>query len=154
MQRTWITRGRVLIATLWVGSLWAIGYLAAPTLFTTLPDRALAGTIAGSLFRSESWLSGTCGVLLLILQSLQNERAVIDQRKELRLIATMLACTLIGYFALQPFMASLREVAAAAGGVMTPDAKLQFGILHGASMGIYLIESLLGVVLILKVQRS
>jgi len=85
---------------------------------------------------------------------LQNERAVIDQRKELRLIATMLACTLIGYFALQPFMASLREVAAAAGGVMTPDAKLQFGILHGASMGIYLIESLLGVVLILKVQRS
>ena len=154
MQKTWIARARVLIATLWVGSLWAIGYLAAPTLFATLFDRALAGTVAGSLFRSESWLSLACGILLLILQSVQNERATIDQRKELRLIGGMLACTLIGYFALQPIMASLREAAGATGGVMTPDAKLQFGILHGASMGIYLIESLLGVALILKVQRS
>jgi hypothetical protein len=154
MQRTWIARARVLIATLWVGSLWAIGYLAAPTLFATLFDRVLAGTIAGSLFRSESWLSIACGISLLILQSLQNEHVVPDQRKELRLIAAMLACTLIGYFALQPFMTSLREAAAITGGVMTPNAKLQFGILHGASMGIYLIESLLGVALILKVQRS
>ncbi|HXA46959.1 MAG TPA: DUF4149 domain-containing protein [Burkholderiaceae bacterium] len=154
MQRTWIARARVLIATLWVGSLWAIGYLAAPTLFATLFDRVLAGTIAGSLFRSESWLSVVCAILLLILHSLQHESPAPDQRKELRLIAAMLACTLIGYFALQPFMASLRETAATTGGVMTSDAKLQFGILHGTSMGIYLIESLLGVALILKVQRS
>jgi hypothetical protein len=154
MQRSWIARARVLIATLWVGSLWAIGYLAAPTLFATLFDRVLAGTIAGNLFRSESWLSIACGISLLILQSLQSESAVPDQRKELRLIAAMLACTLIGYFALQPFMASLREAAGATGGVMTPDAKLQFGLLHGASMGIYLLESLLGVALILKVQRT
>ncbi|MCE2832533.1 MAG: DUF4149 domain-containing protein, partial [Oxalobacteraceae bacterium] len=46
---------RVLLVTFWVGSLWTVGYLAAPTLFATLPDRALAGSIAGSLFRVEAW---------------------------------------------------------------------------------------------------
>ncbi|MGH8809748.1 MAG: DUF4149 domain-containing protein, partial [Noviherbaspirillum sp.] len=46
-----VARARLLIATLWVGSLWAVGYLVAPTLFATLPDSVLAGTIAGRLFR-------------------------------------------------------------------------------------------------------
>ncbi|HEX7634207.1 MAG TPA: DUF4149 domain-containing protein, partial [Noviherbaspirillum sp.] len=50
-------RARLLIATLWVGSLWTVGYLVAPTLFATLSDRALAGMIAGSIFRLEAWLS-------------------------------------------------------------------------------------------------
>ena len=27
--------------TLWIGGLWAVGYLVAPTLFYTLADRAL-----------------------------------------------------------------------------------------------------------------
>jgi hypothetical protein len=156
MPVAWIVRTRLLITTLWVGSLWTIGYLAAPTLFATLYDRVLAGTIAGSLFRSESWLSMVCGISLLILQRLQNGRAESDQRKELelRLIIAMLLCTLIGYFALQPFMAAIREAAGTAGGVMAPDAKLRFGILHGASMGIYLLESLLGVALLFRTPPS
>jgi hypothetical protein len=33
--------------------LWAVGYLAAPTLFATLSDRVLAGTIAASLFKNQ-----------------------------------------------------------------------------------------------------
>lgn len=148
-----VSRARLLIATLWVGSLWAIGYLAAPTLFATLYDRVLAGTVAGSLFRSESWLSLACGLILLILQTMREPQGASKQRSMILLIVGMMACTLIGYFALQPFMAALREAAGSAG-VMAGDAKLQFGMLHGASMGIYLIESLLGVALILKVQSS
>ncbi len=63
---------RTLLVTLWVGSLWAIGYLAAPTLFATLADRMLAGSIAGSLFRVEAWLSVVCGLLLLGLFGLRH----------------------------------------------------------------------------------
>ena len=33
-----------IMLTLWVGSLWAVGLMVAPTLFTQLDDRALAGT--------------------------------------------------------------------------------------------------------------
>jgi len=32
-----------LAATAWVGGQWAIGYLAIPVLFLTLPDKMLAG---------------------------------------------------------------------------------------------------------------
>jgi len=32
--------------TLWVGGLWAVGYLAAPMLFYNLSDRMLAGMVA------------------------------------------------------------------------------------------------------------
>ena len=34
----------------WVGSLLAIGYIAAPVLFSQLADRSMAGTVAGALF--------------------------------------------------------------------------------------------------------
>ncbi|MDP9109581.1 MAG: DUF4149 domain-containing protein, partial [Pseudomonadota bacterium] len=42
-----------LLVVLWTGSLWTIGYLVAPTLFLTLPDSMLAGTIAARMFRVE-----------------------------------------------------------------------------------------------------
>jgi hypothetical protein len=144
------SRARLLIVTLWVGSLWTIGYLVAPTLFATLPDRVLAGTIAGSLFRIEAWVSVACAVLLVALS-----RVPVDKFGErartvpVLLVIAMLVCTLIGYFALQPFMAALRE-AAGPGGVMASEAKTRFGILHGISSGIYLIQSLLGIGLVLK----
>lgn len=138
---------RLLLITAWVGSLWAVGYLVAPTLFLTLSDRVLAGTIAGKLFRVEAWLSLAigCGLLLLLwLSRLQSD----DHKKMFKLVGAMLACTLLGYFALQPSMAALRETAA--GGALVGDALTKFGILHGIASGIYLIQSLLGVMLVLK----
>lgn len=148
-----VVRCRLLVATLWVGSLWTIGGLVAPVLFATLPDRVLAGTIAGNLFRIEAWLTVACGVLLTLLFSYRTHDDSAPLRKTLlRFALLMLACTVAGYFCLQPFMASLREAAALTGGVMSDSARTQFGILHGASMGFYLIQGLLGVGLILKLR--
>ncbi len=149
-----VVRARLLIATLWVGSLWAIGYLVAPTLFATLSDRVLAGTIAGSLFRVEAWLAVVCGICLLLLFCYRTADDHAPLRKTLlKLTLAMLLCTFIGYFGVQPFMAALRATAAATGGVMDAAAKTQFGILHGVASGIYLIQSLLGVALILKLRK-
>jgi len=145
-----LERARLLIVTLWVGSLWAIGYLAAPTLFATLYDRVLAGTVAGSLFRTEAWVSVGCAVLLLGLQAHSTHKKA--ERTETWFVIAMLACTVIGYFCLQPFMAALRENAGP-GGVMASDAHTEFAVLHGVSMVIYLIESALGAVLVLKQKR-
>ena len=149
-----VVRARLLIATLWVGSLWTVGYLVAPTLFATLSDRVLAGTIAGSLFRIEALLTLVCGVALLLLFCYRTANDSAPLRKTLlKLTLAMLLCTLIGYFGLQPFMASLRAAAASTGGVMDAAAKTQFGILHGVASGIYLIQSLLGLALISKLRR-
>ena len=86
----------------------------------------LAGTIAGSLFRIEARLSVFCAIVLgALVASAKN--AASETNVLLRLIAAMLACTLVGYFALQPSMASLRTTAGAAG-IMATDNKMQFAI--------------------------
>ncbi|RBA24039.1 DUF4149 domain-containing protein [Herminiimonas fonticola] len=149
-----MSRARLLIATFWVGTLWAVGFVVAPTLFSTLSDRALAGTIAGSLFNIVAWLSIFCAAALLALL-FQASRS--EQNKPSRglfyLIVGMVGCTLIGYFGLQPHMAELRLVLHSITDVaVVADAKKQFGILHGVSTGIYVVQSLLGAALIVKLR--
>jgi MFS family permease len=149
-----LSRARLLIATFWVGMLWAVGFVVAPTLFSTLSDRALAGTIAGSLFHIVAWLSLLCAAALvaLLFQATRSEN-LRPSKTVLYLIAGMVVCTLVGYFGLQPTMASLREVLhATADASQLVDAKKQFGILHAASTGIYIVQSLLGAALILKIR--
>ena len=142
-----VARARVLLVTIWAGSIWTIGYLVAPMLFATLADRVLAGTIAGSLFRAGAYLSLCCAALLLAL--LWFDRTWSQRTAALRLVMAMLICVLIGYFSLQPWMAALRE-AAGPGGVMEGATRMQFGMLHGVSSLIYLVQSGLAVALVLK----
>lgn len=145
-----LTRCRLLIAVLWVGALWTVGFIVAPTLFSTLADQALAGAIAGSLFRVTAWLSIVCAALLLILR--KNMDAA-NARAALWLILGMAACVLIGYFALQPQMAELRLVLhGTLDPVQVADAKKQFGILHGVSTGFYIVQSILGALLVLRMR--
>lgn len=140
---------RLLVTTLWAGSLWTVGYLVAPILFSTLSDRVLAGSIAGSIFRIEAWLSVGCGLVLLVMVVFDD--ASRERRSLLRLIVVMLLSVVVGYFGLQPWMAALRE-AAGPSGVMEGAARTQFGILHGVASLIYLFQSVLALVLVLKVR--
>ncbi len=144
-----LSRTRLLVATLWAGSLWSVGYLVAPTLFATLADRVLAGTVAASIFRSAAWLSIVCAALMLALLWRAKELDAKKRRTLLGLVGAMLVCTLVVNLGLQPQMAALRE-AAGPGGVLESAAKTQFGILHGVSSVIYLIQSVLAGFLIVK----
>lgn len=139
-----------LLTVLWVGSMLTIGYVAAPVLFTSL-DRMTAGAVAAQLFRIEGMTGAVCGVLLLVLAN-RLVRLGDDTYCRLRwLVAGMLLCVLIGYFALQPFMNALRMEALNAGVDVGHSAyATRFGILHGVSSLFYLIESLLGLVLVWK----
>ncbi len=143
-----------LIATLWCGSQWAIGYVVAPTLFAVLESRAVAGTVAGRLFHTQAWLSLVCGVLVVWLATALIARAGDAQSarcyRGLRWLAVaMMVCVLIGSFGLQPFMADLRAQAQASGVDIGQSAlAARFGMLHGISSAIYLLQSLLGVALI------
>ena len=57
----------ILIAGMWVGSILAVGYLVAPTIFTTLTDRQVAGMVAGSVFKAEAYLSIIICIALMVL---------------------------------------------------------------------------------------
>ncbi|MDR8399241.1 DUF4149 domain-containing protein [Paraburkholderia sp. USG1] len=139
-----------LFTVVWVGSLLTIGYAVAPVLFTSL-DRMTAGAVAAQLFRIEGVLGAVCGILLLGLANVLVRRGGDTYRRLRWLIASMLVCVLIGYFALQPFMNAMRVAALEAGSDVGHSAyATRFGILHGVSSLFYLIESLLGVALVWK----
>ncbi len=151
MRAYLLNLARTLLVTLWAGSLWTVGYLAAPLFFITLQDRMLAGTLAGSLFRAEAWLSLICGVLLLAI--FRADPYLPSRGACTRIVIGMLLCVLVGYFGLQPFMAEIRAAAAQAGGVMDEAMRSRFGLLHGAASAIYLLQSLLAVALVIKHRR-
>ena len=133
---------RVLL-TLWVGGMWAVGYLAAPVLFYTLSDRILAGTLAGRMFSIINYIGLAAG-LWLLLSGWLRRRSGAWPTWQLGALACMLVCIAIIQFGLQPVMAELRAQAAAAHGVLPP----RFGQLHGLSSALYLVASLLGLVLV------
>jgi hypothetical protein len=143
-------RARLLVAALWAGSLWTVGYVVAPTLFLSLHDNVLAGTIVGFLLRTEAWLSIACAVILYMMVKVSPFEPA--QKRTLSLVIVgMLACALIIYVGLQPVMAQLREAAGAAGLKGTPEGR-QFGALHGVSQLVYLVESVLAGVLLVKLR--
>lgn len=137
-----------LLTVVWVGSLLTIGYAAAPVLFTSL-DRMTAGAVAARLFRVQGILGVVCGILLLGLANLLVRRGNETYRRSRWLVAGMLVCVLVGYFALQPFMNAMRVAALEAGSDVGHSVyATRFGILHGVSSLFYLIESLLGLGLV------
>ena len=61
-----LSRLPVYAAALWWGSLTTIGFLVVPLLFMHLPTPALAGGMAAKLFTAQTWVSVTCGGILLL----------------------------------------------------------------------------------------
>jgi hypothetical protein len=133
---------------IWVGSMLTIGYGVAPTLFATL-DHTTAGDVAARLFRGEAFTGVFCGVLSLALGNVLVRRGAFAYRRFRWLLLGMLACVLIGYFAIEPFMETLREAALSEGtDVMQTAHATSFAVLHGVSSVFYLVESLLGIALV------
>ncbi|WP_423370643.1 DUF4149 domain-containing protein [Burkholderia sp. LMG 32019] len=137
-----------LLSAVWVGSLLTIGYAVAPVLFKML-ERMTAGSVAAQLFRIEAILGVVCGVLLLALSNQQVRRGSSEYRRVRWVVAAMVVCVLVGYFALQPFMNALRVAAMDAGtDIANSPYASRFGMLHGVSSVFYLVESVLGLMLI------
>lgn len=146
-----LSRLRILVATLWAGSLWTIGFVVAPTLFGTLSDRVLAGNIAGSMFRAEAWLSIVCALILLALLQWAPGALEPKRRRLLgALVLSMLVCALVSHFGITPLMAELK--AQAPSGIMDDAMRSRFGMLHGVSTLVFAVQSLLAGILIWKQQ--
>jgi hypothetical protein len=149
IERAAFVRGaRLLAATMWAGSLWALGYVAAPTVFH-LVGSTQAGNIVGALLEKQAWIAIGCAVVLVLLVRLAADLDARRRRSLLVVIAAMLACALVIYLGLQPVMARMREAAGPAGVRASSDWTM-FAIMHGVSQLLYLIESVLGAILVVK----
>jgi MFS family permease len=138
--------------TLWVGGLFAIGYLAAPVLFSQLADRSLAGTVAGAMFSVIAWVGLACGTyLMLFILVGKGWRAI--QSGVFWIVLLMLALTVAGHFGVQPVLAQLKADALPRQ-VMESALRDRFSTWHGMSSALYLVQSLLGIALVILQERG
>ncbi|MCS0612665.1 DUF4149 domain-containing protein [Massilia kyonggiensis] len=143
-----LANARLLLAALWAGSIWAVSYLAAPSAFAVL-DSTQAGNVVGVMLTRSAWLAIALAVLLGLLIARSTD---LDRRRRrwlYWLVGGMLACSLVVYLGLQPMMAAIREAAGPAGVRASPQWGT-FAALHGVSQVLYLAESILGAMLVVK----
>ncbi len=132
--------GERIVLTLWVGGMWIVGYLVAPTLFSML-EKTVAGNVAGQLFTLMSYI-GLFSAGLLILGLVSRIGTQVKQHWMFWVLLVMLVIILIGQFVLQPMMAELKATG------LTDLNRSEFGKLHGIASVLFLINSLLGLSLV------
>jgi Domain of unknown function (DUF4149) len=138
--------------TLWVGGLWAIGYVAAPVLFSSLGDRQLAGMVAGKLFSLIGWIGlGSAAYLLLFL--LIRQGGQVFKGAVFWLVLSMALLVAASQFGIQPLMAQLKADALPRE-VMASVLRDRFAAWHGISSILYLVQSLLGLWLVVWANRG
>ena len=126
--------GESILITLWVGSLWTVGYIVAPTLFATLNDRALAGQLAGQMFTIAANFGIVCGVLMVLIRKMRGARwadAVIA------LAFVTIALLAVGEWVVHPLATAAREAQSAS-----------FGRWHGVASLLWLAASVSGLCLV------
>ena len=138
--------------TLWVGGLWAIGYLVAPVLFATLADRQLAGLLAGKLFALIGWVGLACAAYLLLFMLIRLGRSAL-KRGVFWLLVAMLVLTVLSQFGIQPLLAQLKADALPRE-VMESVLRDRFATWHGVSSILYLVQSVLGLLLVVGAGRG
>lgn len=139
-------------AALWVGGMWAIGFIVAPLLFSTLPDRAMAGLLAGKLFSLIAWTGMACAVYLLLYRLARDGTGALRQGL-FWIVLLMLVLTLAGEFGVQPVLAALREQALPRQ-VMESVLRDRFALWHGVASGLYVVQCVLGAALVILLGRD
>ena len=145
-----LSRLNLIVITLWVGALWTTG-LSAYVLFDSLQDKQLAGSLAGKLFTIVSYIGMASGFYLLIQRLLDYGTGALKQ-SFFWAVFVMLLLVLAGHFGIQPILAQLKADAMPAD-VMHSIFAERFGKWHGVASVAYLVECLLGFVLVLKARQ-
>lgn len=134
--------GERLLLTLWIGGMWAVGYLATPVLFNALDDRQLAGMLAGKLFSAINIIGLLAGVLLLLGVLWRSSQQRLANWR-LWLLVVMLLFTALSQFGVTPVIIEIRTQ-----DMTDPAVAAQFARWHGLSSVLYLINSLAGLTLV------
>lgn len=150
-MQTWIDKFAIILLTLWVGSLWAIGGIAAPVLFYQIHDTQLAGQLAGEMFKLLAYFGLFAGAVLL-LHSLMKQGGRAFKQGYIWLIIIMLLLTLAMHFGIAPILAQLKQDALPAD-VMNSVFANRFERWHGVSSAAFMLQSLLGLWAVLKAPR-
>lgn len=136
--------GERLFLTLWVGALWAIGYLAVPMAFVSM-DTTTAGEYAGRLFQAVNILGIVSAVMLLIARWFRQGFQTFYRYWRTTIIVLMLLISVLFMAYLQPEMQQMKAM-----GIASSEAiAIRFNAFHKYSEMLYLLLSLFGLLLVL-----
>ena len=155
MFQTYSQRIFNLLSGLWVGCLLTIGFLVVPTLFSSLGDRQVAGMVAANLFKSTAYISVLTSIVLMVLANYFVRVGKSQYRIDRWILLGMLACAIAAAFIIIPWMNSLRDQALYLGlSVRESTHAVLFSRLHGISSAIYMLQTMLGIVLVWRVTKN
>ena len=135
-----LSRLTVLVAVAWIGALWTICGLVAPTLFAILDDRRLAGQIAGTFFGVIAWAGLAAAILILVARRFGGR--LRDHR-----LAWWVAAAALLPLASELVLTPLMDAARASGDMA------RFGALHGVSAALFAGACLAGIGVVLRLTR-
>ena len=130
--------------------MWFAGYVVAPVLFQLL-ERKTAGMVAGQIFTVTAYIGLVCCLVLLVsLVFIRTPAGEKFGNPRHWMLLVMIILILAGQFVLQPMMAELKETGLAEGSQAATD----FGRLHGIASVVYLVNSILGLGLVIAGPRK
>jgi hypothetical protein len=147
MKNNWSAKFSLIVITFWVGAIWTTG-VTAYVLFNTLQDSQMAGQLAGQFFTYVSYLGLFSASFLLIHRLLGYGTSALKQSYFWALFA-MLLLVLAGHFGIQPVLAQLKADALPSD-VMQSVFANRFKAWHGVASIAYVVQCLLGFVVVLK----
>jgi hypothetical protein len=131
---TWLRALMLLCLIVWIGGIIFFAFVLAPTVFTVLPTRELAGNVVNPSLSKLHWMGLISGFLFLSLSLLYNRRRYAEFRAVSAahvLIAVMLVLTAISQFTITPRMSALRREMGVIDNVQGSDARrMEFNRLH------------------------
>ena len=121
----------------WLGGLIFFSFVVAPTVFSVLPTRHLAGLVVSRSLTALHWIGIVSGIVFLTTSMLYSRlHAGSTQPLAPRhiLLYIMLGLSLISQFVISPRMATLRASMPDTNSVAIPDpVRVQFNALHAWS---------------------
>ena len=137
-----------MLLAVWAGGLWTVGW-AVPVLFANLQSVA-AGNIAAQLFTYLSWGGLGCGMGLIALRICALPADARPGRDwTLWALLLMVLLTAVGHFGIGAVMDDLRRQVAPLS-ISESSLRGRFGMLHGISSTLYLIQAVIALVLVAR----
>ncbi|MBL6685492.1 MAG: DUF4149 domain-containing protein [Methylophilaceae bacterium] len=139
----------IIIATLWIGGLWTM-LMVTIILFEKIPSSYIAGNLAADMFQFMNYF-GFASAIFIILTNFKLNRFKFLKESVFWLLLLITSLILLNYFGIQPLLDSFK-VDALPKEVMESVFADRFSTWHGIASISYLIECILGILLILKIR--
>jgi uncharacterized membrane protein len=134
---SWLRAVMLLALIVWIGGIIFFSFVVAPTLFSVLPTRELAGNVVTRCLAALHWIGLVSGLVFLLCSVMYNQMKFANPRlfsATHLLLIVMLALTAISQFGISPKMQALRAEMHVIDTVPAGDARREeFNRLHAWS---------------------